>query len=78
MTINEPVKELVCLENGVRGFRRLLTVSQKIEALTGEGQRIFFANGRTIDEFVNGKISILYEHPYLRNGWAENRVNDNG
>lgn len=55
--------EVFLFDRAKRVFRRLLTVSQRIEAVTGDGQRIFFASGKTIGEFVNGKISILYEHP---------------
>ncbi len=46
-----------------KNFNRILVSNKPVNALTGTGSHLFLATGRQIEEFLNDKRRLFYEHP---------------
>ncbi|GAB5045727.1 hypothetical protein [Thermodesulfovibrio sp. TK110] len=55
--------EVYLFNNSKTLFQKIASFKEPINALTGKGEHFFIASGKLIEEYRNGKLSVLYEHP---------------
>jgi hypothetical protein len=46
-----------------KSFEKIATFNEKVNALTGNKERIFVASGRQVWEFSDGRFKFFFEHP---------------
>lgn len=55
--------EIYILKPLNKGFEKILSINEKINALSGKGEHLFISLGKQVKEYKNGKFQIVYEHP---------------
>lgn len=55
--------EVYLFNNSKKLFQKVASFIEPLNAISGKGEHIFFAKGRQINEYKNGKTTVIYEHP---------------
>lgn len=55
--------EIYIFDNSKMSFKKIAIINEPINALTGKGEYLFFSTGKSIKEYMKGKLKNLYEHP---------------